>query len=153
MYFVLLHCCNIVDWCTCCFLRVFAQRSLELQSVLYEEDPEFAMEMVIADCTVWDIKVNPLECAYDNAMLDFIAHSCAQRRLNKIWYKRIGSTLGDFWWVSICIISFIFVCIKSQFHTFLCYLIVTSRINPFHSIESDIANSIALYYEQNSVRF
>lgn len=81
--------------------RIFEQRSLDLQTILYKDDPEVAMDMMMADFTVWDIKVSPLECAYDNSMLDFIAHSCAQRCLNKIWYKRIGATLGDFWMVSV----------------------------------------------------
>ena len=83
--------------CICC--RVFAQRSFDLLTILYEEKPEDAMKIIVTECTVWDIDVMPLECAYDNVMLDFISHSCVQRSLNKIWYEDIGATLGDFWWV------------------------------------------------------
>lgn len=57
------------------------------------------MDLILTEQTVWNIKVSPLECAFDNAMLDFIAYSCAQRRLNKIWYREIGANLEDFWWV------------------------------------------------------
>ena len=81
------------------YFSIFEKRALDLQTKLYEEDPEVAMDLMLTEQTVWDITVSPLECAFDNAMLDFIAHSCAQRRLNKIWYKKIGASLGDFWMV------------------------------------------------------
>ncbi|XP_071171553.1 transient receptor potential cation channel subfamily M member-like 2 [Mytilus edulis] len=77
--------------------RIFAKRALDLQTKLYAEDSEVAMDLMLTEQKVWDIKVSPLECAFDNSMLDFIAHTCAQRRLNKIWYKQIGASLGDFW--------------------------------------------------------
>lgn len=78
--------------------RIFENRAIDLQRKLYEEEPEVAMDLILTEQTVWNIKVSPLECAYDNAMLDFIAYSCAQRRLNKIWYREIGANLEDFWW-------------------------------------------------------
>ncbi|OPL33639.1 transient 3 receptor potential cation channel subfamily m member, partial [Mytilus galloprovincialis] len=77
--------------------RTFEKRALDLQTKLYAEDSEVAMDLMLTEQKVWDIKVSPLECAFDNSMLDFIAHTCAQRRLNKIWYKQIGASLGDFW--------------------------------------------------------
>jgi len=79
---------------------VFEKRAIDLQTKLYQEDPEVAMELMLADQTVWDIQVTPLDCAFDNVMLDFISHSCAQRRLNKIWYKRIGTGYGNFFKVN-----------------------------------------------------
>ncbi|CAG2188702.1 TRPM2 [Mytilus edulis] len=78
--------------------RLFEKRAIDLQRKLYEEEPEVAMDLILTEQTVWNIKVSPLECAFDNAMLDFIAYSCAQRRLNKIWYREIGANLEDFWW-------------------------------------------------------
>jgi hypothetical protein len=79
---------------------VFEKRANDLQTKLYQEDPELAMELMLAEQTVWDIKVTPLECAFDNVMLDFIAHSCAQRRLNKIWYRKIGTGYWNFFKVN-----------------------------------------------------
>ncbi|CAG2203521.1 unnamed protein product [Mytilus edulis] len=77
--------------------RIFENRAIDLQRKLYEEEPQVAMDLILTEQTVWNIKVSPLECAFDNAMLDFIAYSCAQRRLNKIWYREIGANLEDFW--------------------------------------------------------
>ena len=76
---------------------MFGKRVEDLQTQLYEKDSEIAVDLMLTEQTVWDIQVSPLESAFDNAMLDVIAHNCAQRKLNKIWYKSIGSSLGGFW--------------------------------------------------------
>lgn len=73
--------------------RIYEERSVYLQSKLYEENAGLAMELVVTEYTVWDITISPLECAHENMMLDFISHSCCQRRLNKIWYNDIGGSL------------------------------------------------------------
>ena len=88
---------NILQWFFLLFRSVFGKRVENLQTELYQKDSGMAMELMLTEQIVWDIEVSPLESAFDNAMLDVIAHSCAQRRLNKIWYKSIGSSLGGFW--------------------------------------------------------
>ncbi|CAC5398405.1 unnamed protein product [Mytilus coruscus] len=77
--------------------RLFADRALDLQRRLYDADSNLAMDLVITEETVWDITISPLECAHENNMLDFIAQTCPQRRLNRIWYNEIGASLGGFW--------------------------------------------------------
>ncbi|XP_071166748.1 transient receptor potential cation channel subfamily M member 1-like [Mytilus edulis] len=73
--------------------RIYEERSVYLQSKLYEENAALAMELVVTEFSVWDITISPLECAHENMMLDFISQSCCQRRLNKIWYNDIGGSL------------------------------------------------------------
>ncbi|CAC5377439.1 unnamed protein product [Mytilus coruscus] len=77
--------------------RLFAERALDLQRRLYDADANLAMDLVITEETVLDITISPLECAHENSMLDFIAETCPQRRLNKIWYNELGASLGGFW--------------------------------------------------------
>ncbi|CAC5377436.1 unnamed protein product [Mytilus coruscus] len=72
--------------------RIYEERSVYLQSKLYEENAALTMELVVTDFSVWDITISPLECAHENMMLDFISQSCCQRRLNKIWYNDIGGS-------------------------------------------------------------
>ncbi|XP_063432248.1 transient receptor potential cation channel subfamily M member 2-like isoform X2 [Mytilus trossulus] len=76
---------------------LFADRALDLQSKLYDDDAELAMDLVITEQTVWDITSSPMQCAYEHDMLDVLAQTCPQRRLNKIWYIGISSSLGGFW--------------------------------------------------------
>ncbi|XP_063431693.1 uncharacterized protein LOC134714381 [Mytilus trossulus] len=77
--------------------KLFESRALHLQQRLYEDDAKLAMDLVITEGTVWNITISPLECAHENNMLDFIAHTSAQRRINKIWYNEIGASLGGVW--------------------------------------------------------
>ncbi|CAC5398391.1 TRPM2 [Mytilus coruscus] len=77
--------------------RIFADRAFDLQSRLYDDDAELAMDLVITDQIVWDITISPMQCAYEHDMLDVLAQTCPQRRLNKIWYSGISSSLGGFW--------------------------------------------------------
>ncbi|CAC5364897.1 unnamed protein product [Mytilus coruscus] len=74
--------------------RAFERRSLEMQSTLYKDHPKEAMELMTTEVSVWDIHISPLQCAYDNDLYDFIAHPCAQRCLNNIWYNKLGT---NFW--------------------------------------------------------
>ncbi|VDI40591.1 Hypothetical predicted protein [Mytilus galloprovincialis] len=77
--------------------KLFESRALHLQQRLYEDDAKLAMDLVITEGTVWNITISPLECAHENNMLEFIAHTSAQRRINKIWYNEIGASLGGVW--------------------------------------------------------
>ncbi|CAG2199285.1 unnamed protein product [Mytilus edulis] len=77
--------------------RIFAERALDLQARLYDDDPELAMDLVMTEQIVWDISISPMQCAYEHDMLDVLAQTCPQRRLNKIWYSGISSSLGGFW--------------------------------------------------------
>ncbi|XP_052100146.1 transient receptor potential cation channel subfamily M member-like 2 [Mytilus californianus] len=82
--------------------RIFADRAFDLQSRLYDDDAELAMDLVITDQIVWDITISPMQCAYEHDMLDVLAQTCPQRRLNKIWYSGISSSLGGFWKKGLC---------------------------------------------------
>ncbi|XP_076101184.1 transient receptor potential cation channel subfamily M member 2-like [Mytilus galloprovincialis] len=77
--------------------RLFADRALDLQSRLYDDDAELAMDLVLTEHIVWDITISPMQCAYEHDMLDVLAQTCPQRCLNKIWYSGISSSLGGFW--------------------------------------------------------
>jgi hypothetical protein len=50
--------------------------------------------LMTTEFSVWVISINPLQCAYDNDLYDFIAHPCAQRCLNKIWYNELGTNFN-----------------------------------------------------------
>lgn len=84
---------------------MFESRALHLQQRLYDDDAKLAMDLVITEGTVWNITISPLECAHENNMLDFIAHTSAQRRINKIWYNEIGASRGGVWKVKHFIIE------------------------------------------------
>ncbi|XP_063431696.1 transient receptor potential cation channel subfamily M member 2-like [Mytilus trossulus] len=85
--------------------RIFAERAFDLQSRLYDDDAELAMDLVITKQMVWDITISPMQCAYDHDMLDVLAQTCPQRRLNKIWYSGISSSLGGFWTKGLCCVG------------------------------------------------
>jgi hypothetical protein len=53
---------------------VFEKRANDLQTKLYQEDPELAMELMLAEQTVWDIKVTPLECAFDFGIVPIMCY-------------------------------------------------------------------------------
>ncbi|CAC5398367.1 unnamed protein product [Mytilus coruscus] len=67
--------------------RLFEKRALELQNTLYDEDEKGCMSLVNTVDEIWGMSVGPIECAYENGMVDVIGHPCVQRLLNKIWYN------------------------------------------------------------------
>ncbi|CAG2231052.1 unnamed protein product [Mytilus edulis] len=54
---------------------------------LYEENGEGCMSLMNTEDKVWGIRVAPVECAFDNGMIDVVGHPCVQRLLNRVWYK------------------------------------------------------------------
>lgn len=69
------------------FFRLFEKRALELQNTLYDEDEKGCMSLVNSVDDIWGMSVGPIECAYENGMVDVIGHPCVQRLLSKIWYN------------------------------------------------------------------
>ncbi|VDI44632.1 Hypothetical predicted protein [Mytilus galloprovincialis] len=67
--------------------RLFENRALFLMNSLYEENDEGCMSLMNTEDKVWGIHVAPVECAFDNGMIDVVGHPCVQRLLNSVWYK------------------------------------------------------------------
>ncbi|VDI13155.1 Hypothetical predicted protein [Mytilus galloprovincialis] len=103
--------------------RLFADRALDLQSRLYDDDAELAMDLVLTEHIVWDITISPMQCAYEHDMLDVLAQTCPQRCLNKIWYSGISSSLGGFWKVFF-------------FGALVCYSAFLLEMDVYHGVES-----------------
>ncbi|VDI13157.1 Hypothetical predicted protein [Mytilus galloprovincialis] len=112
--------------------RLFAERALDLQARLYDDDAELAMDLVMTEKIVWDISISPMQCAYEHDMLDVLAQTCPQRRLNKIWYSGISSSLGGFWKVFF-------------FGVLVCYSAFLLQMDVFQGIVSFDVNEIAVY--------
>ncbi|XP_063431847.1 transient receptor potential cation channel subfamily M member 2-like [Mytilus trossulus] len=146
--------------------RIFAERALDLQARLYDDDAELAMDLVMTEKIVWDISISPMQCAYEHDMLDVLAQTCPQRRLNKIWYSGISSSLGGFWkkgclkaWCCCCkkcssdegpkvfvapltrfLIHYVFF-----FGVLVCYSAFLLQMDVFQGIVSFDFNEIAVY--------
>ncbi|XP_052100114.1 transient receptor potential cation channel subfamily M member 2-like [Mytilus californianus] len=71
--------------------RLFEKRALFLMNSLYEEDATRCMSLMNTESRIWGIRVAPVECAFDNGMIDVIGHPCVQRLLNRVWYKDTAS--------------------------------------------------------------
>ncbi|XP_052100119.1 transient receptor potential cation channel subfamily M member 8-like isoform X3 [Mytilus californianus] len=80
--------------------RLFEKRALELQNTLYDEDEKGCMSLVNTVDEIWDMSVGPIECAYENGMVDVIGHPCVQRLLSKIWYNDSAAQLPQ-WYKSL----------------------------------------------------
>ncbi|XP_071166783.1 transient receptor potential cation channel subfamily M member 8-like isoform X2 [Mytilus edulis] len=146
--------------------RLFAERALDLQARLYDDEPELAMDLVMTEQIVWDISISPMQCAYEHDMLNVLAQTCPQRRLNKIWYSGISSSLGGFWkkgclkaWCCCCkkcstyegpkvfvapltrfLIHYVFF-----FGVLVCYSAFLLQMDVFQGIVSFDVNEIAVY--------
>ncbi|CAG2208935.1 unnamed protein product [Mytilus edulis] len=75
--------------------RLFEKRALFLMDSLYEENEIGCMSLVNTEDKVWGIRVAPVECAFDNGMIDVVGHPCVQRLLNRIWYKDTAAMWRD----------------------------------------------------------
>ncbi|CAC5398357.1 unnamed protein product [Mytilus coruscus] len=75
--------------------RLFEKRALYLMNSLYEENNKGCMSLVNTEDKVWGIRVAPVECAFDNGMIDVVGHPCVQRLLNRVWYKDSASIWRD----------------------------------------------------------
>ncbi|CAG2231055.1 unnamed protein product [Mytilus edulis] len=62
---------------------------------LYEENEIGCMSLMNTEDTVWGIRVAPVECAFDNGMIDVVGHPCVQRLLNRVWYKDSVANWSD----------------------------------------------------------
>ncbi|VDI16857.1 Hypothetical predicted protein, partial [Mytilus galloprovincialis] len=81
--------------------RLFEKRALELQNILYDEDEKGCMSLVNSVDDIWGMSVGPIECAYENGMVDVIGHPCVQRLLSKIWYNDSAVQFPQ-WFKSLC---------------------------------------------------
>ncbi|CAC5413890.1 unnamed protein product [Mytilus coruscus] len=62
---------------------------------LYEDDATRCMSLMNTESRIWGIRVAPVECAFDNRMVDVIGHPCVQRLLNRVWYNNTASMWRD----------------------------------------------------------
>ncbi|XP_076101187.1 uncharacterized protein LOC143070975 [Mytilus galloprovincialis] len=81
--------------------RLFKKRALKLQNTLYDEDEKGCMSLVNSVDDIWGMSVGPIECAYENGMVDVIGHPCVQRLLSKIWYNDSAVQFPQ-WYKSLC---------------------------------------------------
>lgn len=58
---------------------------------LYEDDATRCMSVMNTESRIWGIRVAPVECAFDNGMIDVVGHPCVQRLLNSVWYNNTAS--------------------------------------------------------------
>lgn len=72
-----------------CF-RLFEQRCLTLMDRMSEENREYAIKLMGTLVNVWGISSSPLTFAYENDMLDVVAHPCSQRSVRDEWYNGLA---------------------------------------------------------------
>lgn len=78
------------------FLRLFEQRCITLMNSMYNENPEYAINLMDDEAHVWGIHSSPLVFAYENFMYDVVAHTCSQKNMNKLWYNKLPPDLKPF---------------------------------------------------------
>lgn len=72
-----------------CF-RLFEERCINLMDRMYEEDAEYATNVMDTGTEVWGIYCSPLDFAYENEMLNVVAHACSRRKMNRQWYNNLN---------------------------------------------------------------
>ncbi|KAK3089499.1 hypothetical protein FSP39_004098 [Pinctada imbricata] len=70
--------------------KLFSDRCLEMLTEMYDQNAKAAMKIVDSEVKIWGIFSTPMTFAYENYEMDFIAHTCPQRRLNRIWYNKLA---------------------------------------------------------------
>lgn len=55
-----------------------------------EENRTYAMKLMDSIVTIWGIKSSPLAFAYENDMLDIVAHLSSQESVRYQWYNDIA---------------------------------------------------------------
>lgn len=80
---------------TFCF-RLFEQRCLTLMDKMSDENRDYAIELMETLVDVWGIHSSPLTFAYENDMLDIVAHPCSQRSMRDSWYNRLAPDFVPF---------------------------------------------------------
>lgn len=63
---------------------------------MYNENPEYAIDLMDDEAHVWGIHSSPLIFAYENFMYDVVAHTCSQKNMNKLWYNKLPPDLKPF---------------------------------------------------------
>lgn len=91
--------------------RLFEKRALFLMNSLYEENDEGCMSLMNTENKVWGIRVAPVECAFDNGMIDVVGHPCVQRLLNRVWYNDTASMWRD--WIKVVLNDFFLIRLSS----------------------------------------
>lgn len=75
---------------------MFEQRCIALMNSMYNENIEYAIDLMDDEAHVWGIHSSPLAFAYDNFMYDVVAHTCSQKNMNKLWYNKLPPDLKPF---------------------------------------------------------
>nr|XP_034320577.1 transient receptor potential cation channel subfamily M member-like 2 [Crassostrea gigas] len=76
--------------------KLFEQRCITLMNSMYNENPEYAIDLMDDEAHVWGIHSSPLIFAYENFMYDVVAHTCSQKNMNKLWYNKLPPDLKPF---------------------------------------------------------
>lgn len=63
---------------------------------MYNENTEYAIDLMDDEAHVWGIHSSPLIFAYENFMYDVVAHTCSQKNMNKLWYNKLPPDLKPF---------------------------------------------------------
>lgn len=63
---------------------------------MYNENPEYAMDLMDDEAHVWGIHSSPLTFAHENFMYDVVAHTCSQKNMNNLWYNKLPPDLKPF---------------------------------------------------------
>lgn len=64
-----------------------------------EENRNYAIKLMETIVDVWGIRSSPLTFAYENDMLDVVAHPCSQRSVRDEWYNDLAPGFFPFLWV------------------------------------------------------
>lgn len=67
--------------------RLFEQRCLTLMDRMSEENRDNTIKLMKTIVHVWGIRSSPQTFAYENDMLDVVAHPCSQRSVRDEWYN------------------------------------------------------------------
>lgn len=57
---------------------------------MYKENTNIATYLVKTKTEVWGIHCSPLDFAYENVMLDVVAHKCSQQSMTSQWYNNLS---------------------------------------------------------------
>lgn len=69
--------------------KLFEKRCIGLMDCMYEENIEYATDLMDTNNEFWGIYCSPLDFAYENEMLNVVAHACSKRNMTRQWNKNL----------------------------------------------------------------
>lgn len=70
-----------------------------------EENRTYAIYLMDTTVTLWGVKSSPLAFAYENDMLDIVAHPISQKSVRKQWYNNLAADFISFLKVTLVLIN------------------------------------------------